>query len=184
MTFAASSRTSVSDPDPVRAVRDVGGRPTLEPTGTAVGSQHARQRSGDEPRHQEGPPGPVQRPCRTVRPRRRPTAFPHGGGEGETRRPPTSTARWSRRSTRPSYTVRALAKNELGRAQTVGPPKGLWYADDLRVFSTRDKDSWRWTTMIVQPEWATDEKMSISAESLAAKKPHVAAARSDHRTNA
>jgi len=54
-----------------------------------------------------------------------------------------------------SYAVRALAKAQLGRVHTVGPLEGLWSADDLEVFRTRDKGAWDWTMMIVQPAWIT-----------------------------
>lgn len=56
-----------------------------------------------------------------------------------------------------SYAVRAVAKARLGRVHTVGPLEGLWSADDLAVFRTRDKGAWDWTMMIVQPEWITAE---------------------------
>ena len=54
-----------------------------------------------------------------------------------------------------SYAVRAVAKARLGRVHTVGPLQGLWSADDLDVFRTRDKGAWDWTMMIVQPGWVT-----------------------------
>ena len=57
-----------------------------------------------------------------------------------------------------SYAVRALAaKARLGRVHTVGPLEGLWSAEDLEVFRTRDKDAWDWTMMITQPDWITAE---------------------------
>lgn len=54
-----------------------------------------------------------------------------------------------------SYAVRALAKESLGRVHTVGPLEGLWSAEDLRVFTSRDKGAWDWTMMIAQPDWIT-----------------------------
>lgn len=54
-----------------------------------------------------------------------------------------------------SYAVRAAARARLGRVHVVGPLEGLWSADDLEVFSTRDKAAWDWTMMIAQPEWIT-----------------------------
>ena len=52
-----------------------------------------------------------------------------------------------------SYAVRALAKQTLGTVHTVAPLEGLWSAEDLAVFRTRDKSAWDWTMMIAQPEW-------------------------------
>jgi len=56
-----------------------------------------------------------------------------------------------------SYAARAVAKRALGRVHTVGPLEGLWSADDLDVFRTRDKGAWEWTLMVVQPEWVTGD---------------------------
>jgi hypothetical protein len=39
----------------------------------------------------------------------------------------------------------------------VGPLEGLWSADDLQVFRTRDKAAWDWTLLVVQPDWITPE---------------------------
>lgn len=54
-----------------------------------------------------------------------------------------------------SYAVRAVAKRTLGRVHVVAPLEGLWSAEDLTVFRTRDKSAWDWTMMIVQPERIT-----------------------------
>ncbi|MEU4930863.1 GyrI-like domain-containing protein [Streptomyces yokosukanensis] len=54
-----------------------------------------------------------------------------------------------------AYAVRAIAKKKVDRTHTVGPLEGLWSADDLSVFKTRDQDEWIWTLMIVQPGWVT-----------------------------
>lgn len=72
-----------------------------------------------------------------------------------------------------SYTVRALAKAELGRPHTVGPLEGLWYADDLSVFTARDKDAWRWTMLIVQPEWVTEDMFFTAVDKVKTTKPRV-----------
>lgn len=63
-----------------------------------------------------------------------------------------------------AYAVRAIAKEELHRTHTVGPLEGLWSADDLRVFQTRDKDAWDWTLMIVQPEWISTDLATEAME--------------------
>jgi hypothetical protein len=56
-----------------------------------------------------------------------------------------------------SYAIRAVGKKTLGRVHTVGPLEGLWSAEDLEVFRTRDKSAWDWTMMIAQPDWITPE---------------------------
>lgn len=63
-----------------------------------------------------------------------------------------------------SYAIRAIAKSELGRVHTVGPLEGLWYADDPRVFTARDKAAWNWTMMIWQPEWITPEVVAAAGD--------------------
>ncbi len=52
-----------------------------------------------------------------------------------------------------SYAVRGLARETLGRVHTVAPLEGLWTAEDLAAFRTRDKGAWQWTLMIAQPDW-------------------------------
>ncbi len=72
-----------------------------------------------------------------------------------------------------SYAVRTVAKTSLGRVHTVGPLEGLWTADDLSVYQTRDKSAWDWTLMIVQPDWITPELVD-QARTAAHKKPRPA----------
>lgn len=68
-----------------------------------------------------------------------------------------------------SYAVRAVAKTRLGRVHTVGPLEGLWSADDMSVFRTRDKQAWRWTMMIWQPDWITTDLMDEAVASATRK---------------
>jgi hypothetical protein len=37
----------------------------------------------------------------------------------------------------------------------VMPLEGLWWADDMSTFSTADKSNWKWTMMIMQPDFVT-----------------------------
>lgn len=72
-----------------------------------------------------------------------------------------------------SYAIRAVAKTRLQRVHTVAPLEGLWSADDLTVFRTRDKSAWDWTMMIAQPDWISPE---VADEALAsARKKHLPA---------
>ena len=52
-----------------------------------------------------------------------------------------------------SYTIKFASKRELGRDYTVPPLEGLWWADDMEDFQRREKSRWRWTMMIMQPDW-------------------------------
>lgn len=70
-----------------------------------------------------------------------------------------------------SYAVRAVARSELGLVHTVGPLEGLWYADDPRLFSARDKGAWSWTMLIWQPDWITPEVLDVALEKKTMKVP-------------
>lgn len=53
-----------------------------------------------------------------------------------------------------AYRMKFASRRELGRDHVVPPLEGLWWADDLAAFtSARDKAQWRWTLMILVPEW-------------------------------
>lgn len=69
-----------------------------------------------------------------------------------------------------SYTLKFESKNVLGRDYVVGPLEALWRAEDMSTFTSRDKDSWNWTAMIVQPEWITAEMLDAALAKLRAKK--------------
>ncbi len=61
-----------------------------------------------------------------------------------------------------SYAVRAVVRSDLGRVHTVAPLEGLWSAEDLEVFRTRDKGAWDWTMMIAQPDYVTPEMVDTA----------------------
>ena len=56
-----------------------------------------------------------------------------------------------------AYPIKFSSKTGLGRDYVVPPLEGLWWADDMNAFTLGDRDSWRWTMMIMQPEWVTRE---------------------------
>jgi hypothetical protein len=53
------------------------------------------------------------------------------------------------------YGVKFASKRELDRDYVVPSLEGLWWAEDMQTFLSRDKSSWDWTMMIMQPEWVT-----------------------------
>ena len=73
-----------------------------------------------------------------------------------------------------AYTLKFMSKRELGKDYAVMPLEGLWYADDMTVFTRRNKDAYKWTMMIAQPEWITGA-MVKSAVLTAGKKKDLAA---------
>lgn len=40
---------------------------------------------------------------------------------------------------------------------TVMALEGLWWVEDMAMFTTASKDTWQWTMMIMQPEFVTSE---------------------------
>lgn len=54
-----------------------------------------------------------------------------------------------------SYAMKFAAKATLGRDYVVPPLEALWSADDPASFVAREKDRWRWTTMILVPDFVT-----------------------------
>jgi hypothetical protein len=53
-----------------------------------------------------------------------------------------------------SYTLKfSLKKSPRALDYGVMPLEGLWWADDPRAFHQADKSAWKWTAMILQPEF-------------------------------
>lgn len=67
-----------------------------------------------------------------------------------------------------SYGLKFLSKTECEKDFVVGPLQGLWWAEDMNTFITRQKDQWLWTMMIRQPEWLTQEHLEqVRAQTIA-----------------
>lgn len=57
-----------------------------------------------------------------------------------------------------AYKLKFMSKQQLEKDYTVPPLEGLWWAADMETFTIRrDKSTWDWTMMIMQPEWITPE---------------------------
>lgn len=57
-----------------------------------------------------------------------------------------------------AYRLKFMSKQQLEKDYTVPPLEGLWWAADMETFTIRrDKSTWDWTMMIMQPEWITPE---------------------------
>ena len=69
-----------------------------------------------------------------------------------------------------AYTLKFMVKKEKGVDYGVMPLEGLWYADDMSQFSPDRKDLWKWTLMIVQPEYVTSNLVRLALEQVAKKK--------------
>lgn len=69
-----------------------------------------------------------------------------------------------------AYTIKFDKKKSGGTDFGVMALEGLWYAENLAVFQlgTGDRDQWRWTLMIMQPDFITS--LDFVAAQTAAKK--------------
>ena len=73
-----------------------------------------------------------------------------------------------------SYTLKfMIKKGEIGIDYGVLPLEGLWWADDMSTFSVENKDGWKWTLMIMQPELVTMEMVQEAIEIVRVKKTPV-----------
>jgi hypothetical protein len=70
-----------------------------------------------------------------------------------------------------SYTLKfMLKKGKKSVDYTVPPLEGLWWADDMTQFIKGNKDLWKWTAMIMQPEYVTAALFHEALEQVAKKK--------------
>jgi len=56
-----------------------------------------------------------------------------------------------------AYKMKFISKKVLEKDYTVPPLEGLWWAEDMATFLTREKSEWDWTMMIMTPEWISVE---------------------------
>lgn len=73
-----------------------------------------------------------------------------------------------------SYTLKFTSKQELGKDYGVSTLEGLWYADDMSVFLAANKGAYKWTLMIMQPEWITEAMVVKATQQVEAKRHPVA----------
>jgi hypothetical protein len=56
-----------------------------------------------------------------------------------------------------AYKIKFMSKKGLEKDYTVPPLEGLWWAEDMETFITRNKSQWDWTMMIMTPDWISAE---------------------------
>ena len=70
-----------------------------------------------------------------------------------------------------SYSLKFLIKKgETAIDYGVMPLEGLWWTDDMTKFSVENKDIWKWTSMIMQPEYVTVDFFEQAVEQVKKKK--------------
>ncbi len=73
-----------------------------------------------------------------------------------------------------AYGLRSAIKDTTGDAYVVMPLEGLWWADDMRLFSVDDKSNWLWTAMICIPDILAPDAAADLIASTTSKKGLVA----------
>jgi len=70
-----------------------------------------------------------------------------------------------------SYTLKFMAKRgEIGIDYVVPPLEGLWWCDDMHNFNVEDKSNWKWTLMIMQPDFITQSMVESAVSEVKKKK--------------
>jgi hypothetical protein len=73
------------------------------------------------------------------------------------------------------FSVSYVAKFAVKRSSSsvdysVMPLEGLWWSDDWSSFTSGDRSAWKWTMMIMQPDFASDEAITNAIAQVWAKK--------------
>lgn len=69
-----------------------------------------------------------------------------------------------------AYKMKFISKKTLEKDYVVPPLEGLWWAEDMETFTTREKSAWDWTMMIMVPDWITVEIFDDAIEQVRKKK--------------
>ncbi|MHA6297095.1 GyrI-like domain-containing protein [Devosia sp. CAU 1758] len=67
-----------------------------------------------------------------------------------------------------SYALKFAAKS-LGQDYVVPPLEGLWWSDDPADFVARRKNKWRWTMMILAPDFITADMFAVARDKAKSK---------------
>jgi hypothetical protein len=72
-----------------------------------------------------------------------------------------------------SFTLKFTFKRGPERIDySVMPLEGLWWADDMASFASGDRAKWRWTAMIMQPEFITATHVDAAVTAVKQKRPN------------
>ena len=70
-----------------------------------------------------------------------------------------------------SYTLKfMIKKGPVAIDYGVPPLEGLWWADDMSSFADGNKDKWKWTVMVMQPDFITNDMISKAMNLVKEKK--------------
>lgn len=69
-----------------------------------------------------------------------------------------------------SFKVKFISKREKSKDYIVMPLEGLWWTDNMDDFSIDYKNSWKWTTMIRQPDFISQRMIKDAIQEVKEKK--------------
>ncbi len=70
-----------------------------------------------------------------------------------------------------SYALKFMVKKgDMATDYGVMPLEGLWWSDDMSTFSVDCKEAWKWTLMIMQPEFISQTMVEGAIKQVRAKK--------------
>ena len=77
-----------------------------------------------------------------------------------------------------AYAIKFMVKKgEAAIDYSVLPLEGLWWADDMSLFMTGNKDEWKWAAMIMQPKYVTIDLFKKAVEQVGKRKELTALAK-------
>lgn len=77
-----------------------------------------------------------------------------------------------------SYTLKFMVKRGARKIDySVMPLEGVWWADDPADFALAHKSRWKWTLLIVQPDFITADDVRVAREEVRRKKKDAGMAR-------
>ena len=71
-----------------------------------------------------------------------------------------------------AFKTKFLSKAK-GKDYVVLPLEGLWWADNMAEFTQGNRENWKWTMMIMQPDWITQEMINEAIKITEEKKPEL-----------
>lgn len=70
-----------------------------------------------------------------------------------------------------SYTAKFMVKKgPQAMDYAVMPLEGLWWANDMSTFNAEDKSDWKWTLMMMQPDFVSEEVITKAIAQVREKK--------------
>ena len=72
-----------------------------------------------------------------------------------------------------SFTLKMSVMKPTGKDYVVPPLEGLWWADNMDEFTQGNREKWKWTMMIMQPDWITQDMINEAIKITEEKKPEI-----------